>query len=155
MKTLLIRLLARPILWFGRCFLGWARLEAIDHLELGASIEEVIALYGQPVESSASEEIAKATSYTFAVGLFHEVVLTAIDGKVVQLTYWSQYAAPIHDLRWMLETYGKGIGWNEVERGYWYWRKDGRVRLWCSGIPAIGVGTKEYFEAKRASTEKA
>lgn len=114
----------------------------------------MIGLYGQPEASGACDEIEAGTSYTFAAGLFHEVTLTALDGRVAQITYWSHHAAPTRDLRWMLETYGKGIGWDEVERGYWYWRKDGRVRLWCSAAPAIGVATKAFFDAKRASKEK-
>lgn len=35
-----------------------------------------------------------------------------------------------------------------MEEGYWYQRNDGKVRLWCSAVPAIGVAFVEFLAAK-------
>ena len=74
--------------------------------------------------------------------------LLDLSGKVCLVTYWSAHADPNRDLRCMLAKYGNGVGWDEVEQGYLCIRKDGKVRLWCSAVPAIGVETTEYFVAK-------
>jgi hypothetical protein len=37
--------------------------------------------------------------------------------------------------------------WKEVNEGYTYLRADGSLRLWCSAVPAIGVGFEEYMKA--------
>lgn len=111
-----------------------------------------------PLESKEDEDFAEATIHTFSIRPFHEVVISEWNGKACSITYWSAYAAPNPDLKCMLETYGKGIGWNDVETGYWYFRKDDKVRLWCSVVPAIGVATTEYLnaagDAKRAKREQ-
>jgi hypothetical protein len=61
------------------------------------------------------------------------------------------------DLKCMLETYGEEVGWDNTEAGYWYFRKDGRVRIWCSAMPANGVATTEFLnaesDAKKAATD--
>jgi hypothetical protein len=42
-----------------------------------------------------------------------------------------------------------------MQEGYWYQRSDGSVRLWCSAIPAIGIGTVDFLRAKgEAKTAK-
>lgn len=137
--------------WLARTFFGMHRLESLEPVKLGAPIDDALRLYGAPLEQQPSDKIPGALSYTFSVELFHETVMTAIDGRVVHITYWSEYPDPARDLRWMLDTYGEGVEWNLVEAGYWYWRKDGRVRLWCSAAPGIGVGTREYFEAQQTN----
>ncbi|WP_050026348.1 hypothetical protein [Verrucomicrobium sp. BvORR034] len=48
----------------------------------------------------------------------------------------------------MFEGYKEGNGWQVMTEGYWYQRSDGRVRLWCSAIPAIGVAYTDFLRAK-------
>jgi hypothetical protein len=153
-----VQAFAPAILWIGRTFLRWNRLDHIDMVELETPISDVIELYGEPVESKPDEDFTEATCHTFSAGPFHEAVISEWNGKACSITYWSAYSAPTPDLKHMLETYGKGIGWNDVETGYWYFRKDDGVRLWCSAIPAIGVATTQYLKtagaAKRAKQER-
>jgi len=143
-----VQIFAPVILWFGRTCLQWNRLDHIKRVELESLITDVIDIYGEPIESNPTEDFPEATTHTFQPGLYHEAVICEWRGKACSITYWSSHASPTQDLKCMFETYGKGIGWREVETGYWYFRKDDKVRLWCSAIPAIGVATTEYMEAK-------
>ena len=34
-----------------------------------------------------------------------------------------------------------------MEEGYWYQREDGKIKLWCSAIPAIGVAYVDFLTA--------
>lgn len=82
------------------------------------------------------------------------VVIVEWNKKVCWITYWSPYGNPNRDLKYMLNKYGEGVGWNEHEAGYVCIRKDGRVWLRCSAAPAISVETAEYLDAKRAATPR-
>ena len=144
----ILRIAAPCILWFGRHFLKWNRLENIDLIDLDLPISEVIAAYGDPIHSEPDEEFPEAISHTFLAGPFHEAVVVQWNGKVCLVTYWSAHPDPNRDVKCMLQKYGQGIGWEEVEKGFLCVRKDGKVRLWCSVAPAIGVATTEYFDAK-------
>lgn len=141
--------------WFGCRFLGWGRLQNVQTIKLDAPIETVINTYGPPIESEPTEDYPGAITHTFHAGNFHKAVVNEVEGKARLITYWSNHASPIPDLKFMFDTYGEGIGWREVERGYWYWRQDDKVRLWCSVAPAIGVATSDYFEAKRIQQQLA
>ena len=143
------------VLWFGRKFLGWGRLDSIELVELGASFENVIALYGDPVESERDKYLPDATLHTFNVSPFHEAVIVEWNKKVCWITYWSAYGNPNRDLKCMLDKYGQGVGWNELEAGYVCIRKDGQVWLRCSAAPAISVETAEYLDAKRTASTTA
>ena len=144
----ILRATAPWILWFGWHVLKWNRLENIDLIDLDTPIDEVISVYGDPIESEPVEEFPEAVQHTFSAGPLHEAVVVEWNGKVGLITYWSAHADPNRDLKCMLAKYGKKIGWDEVEQGYLCIRKDGKVRLWCSVAPAIGVATVEYFSAK-------
>ncbi len=150
-----VQAVAPAILWFGRTFLRWNRLDRIQRLGLEALIADAFEVYGEPTESKPNADFPEATTYTFHPGPFHEVVISEWRGRACSITFWSAHAAPTPDLNCMLETYGQGIGWKDVETGYWYFRSDDKVRLWCSAAPAIGVATSEYLkaegEAKRAN----
>jgi len=138
-------------LWFARYFLKMNRLEEIDLIDLDTPIDEVISLYGDPIDSEPDEGFPEATSHTFSAGLFHEAVVVEWNRKVSLVAYWSAHADPNRDLECMLDKYGKEIGWDEVEQGYLCIRKDGKVQLWCSVAPAIGVAAVEYLDAKNRS----
>jgi len=148
-----IQFAAPAVLWFGRHFLKWNRLEHIDRIQLGVTIQDVAAAYGASIESNEDDEFTEAIVHTFSVGPFHEGVICEWKGQIHSITYWSKYSAPAPDLECMLDTYGQGIGWNVIEAGYWYFRKDNKIRLWCSAAPAIGVATAEFLEAKGAKEQ--
>jgi hypothetical protein len=67
---------------------------------------------------------------------------------IQSLTYWSEKADPARDLHSVLDFYRGDSNWQQVEQGYWYWREDGIIRLWCSAAPAIGVAFAEFFATK-------
>jgi hypothetical protein len=144
----LVRATAPCILWFGRRLLKWNRLEKIDLIDLDTPIDEVVSIYGDPIKSEPVEEFPEAILHSFCAGPFHEAVVVEWNRKVCAITYWSAHADPDRDLECMLVKYGRGIGWDEQDPGYLCIRKDGKVRLWCSAVPAIGVATTEYFAAK-------
>jgi hypothetical protein len=47
----------------------------------------------------------------------------------------------------MLEQYKGDSRWHVLEEGYWYQREDGKLKLWCSAAPAIGVAYTEFLSA--------
>jgi hypothetical protein len=143
------------VLWFGKTFLGWSRLKSIDLINLGTSMADVTALYGEADESEPDKYLSDATTHTFSIGPFHEAVIVEWKGRVCWITYWSPYGDRNQDLKCMLTKYGGDVGWNELEPGYVCVRKDGRVWLRCSAAPAISVETAEYLDAKRAASEQA
>ncbi|MHA3773917.1 hypothetical protein ACXR0O_20490 [Verrucomicrobiota bacterium sgz303538] len=128
--------------------LGRHRLETVETLPLGSSIDEAVRLYGAAIESGPSQDAPEITEYTFSVGRHHEAVISEWQEKVQSITFWSVKSDPGRDLRYMLDQYGEDSGWNVMEEGYWYQRKDGRIRLWCSVAPAIGVAYVEFLTAK-------
>jgi hypothetical protein len=148
-----LRVIVVVVLWIGRHFLKWNRLEKIDLVDLEAPIEDAVSLYGDPIKSEPDERVAGAIVHTFSAPPFHEVVVVEFNRRVHLITYWSVYPDPNRDLKCMLTEYGKGIGWNELEPGYLCVRKDEKVWLRCSVAPALCVETVEYLNAKRAATE--
>lgn len=140
-------------LWVARHILKLNRLSSIDLVDLDAPIEEPLGLYGDPTKSEPDKYLPGGTTHTFFVSPFHEAVVVECNKRVCAITYWSAYADPNRDLEYMLEQYGDGIGWNELNPGYVCVRKDGKVWLRCSVAPAISVETVEYLDAKRAASE--
>ena len=129
-------------------FHGRHRLEKIEKLPLGSSLGDAIGLYGEPIETKASDDSPEITQHTFAAGEYHEVVVSEWKESIQSITYWSSHADPGRDLDSMLEAYSGSSEWQVMEEGYWYQRKDGQIRLWCSAIPAIGVAFVDFFAAK-------
>lgn len=156
----LLRLCMRPVfavlLWSGRALFKWHRLDRILLVELGAPIGEVFALYdyGYPVTSLPDENLPGATVHTLTAGLFHTAVVVQWNGRVCCVAYWSEYPDRQRDLKCMLDKYGQGLGWKELEPGYVCVRNDNRVWLRCSAAPAISVETAEYLAAKGAASER-
>jgi hypothetical protein len=54
----------------------------------------------------------------------------------------------------MLKYYQENSRWSLLEQGYWYVRDDGKLKLWCSAIPAIGVAYAKFLSTA-AELEKA
>jgi len=124
------------------------RLESVEMLPLGASIDEAIKLYGEPFEKKPSEDALEITEYGFWVGSYHEAVIFEYQGKVQSITYWSAKSDPGRDLRCMLDRYKEDSHWRVMEEGFWYQRMDEKLRLWCSAIPAIGIAYVDFLETK-------
>lgn len=127
--------------------LGKHRLKHIRPLPLGSSLSEAISLYGEPFESEADKEVSEVTVHTFAAGKYHEVVVTEWQNRIQSITYWSAKGDPPRDLAWMLENYKDDSQWALVEEGYLYQREDGKLRLWCSAVPTLGVAYIDFFIA--------
>lgn len=150
-----LRIVLRPaflaILWCARTFLKVDRLERIELVDLGMPIEDVFALYDydEPVESEPDQYLPAATVHTMTAGPFHTVVVVEWKGKVCLVAYLPDYPHPNRDLKCMLDKYGQGIGWRELEPGYVCIRNDDQVWLRCSAGPGISVETVEYLDAKR------
>ncbi|MFN7562845.1 MAG: hypothetical protein ACK5TH_13765, partial [Prosthecobacter sp.] len=127
---------------------GRHRLEALPPLALGCSVADAVKLYGEPVKSEPSDDSPEITQHMFAAGAYHEVVASEWNEIIQSITYWSAKADPVRDLQFMLNAYGDSSDWDVMEEGYWYQRKDGAIRLWCSAIPAIGVAYVDFLRAK-------
>lgn len=125
-------------------------LQNLPLIDLGATAESAIALYGDPIETSPKEEFPEASSMTFSPDELHEVVITVWNGAVHQVVYWFEDPSPDEDLVFIAGHYRDGQNWVELNPGYLYYREDEEIRLWCSALPAIGVGTIEYFKAESA-----
>ena len=126
-------------------------LQNIQLIDLGATIESAIALYGDPIETSQREDFPAASSMTFSPDDLHEIVVTEWNGLVHQVVYWFEDPSPDDDLIFIADHYRDGQDWVELNPGYLYYREDEEIRLWCSALPAIGVGTIEYFKAESAA----
>ena len=129
-------------------FFGRHRLDTMKLLPLGSSLADAVKLYGTPLEEESLEEASEIIQYTFSLGLYHEAVVLEWKQKIQSITYWSVKSDPARDLRYMLEQYQCGSRWCVMEEGYWYHREDDKVRLWCSAVPAIGVGYIDFLDAK-------
>jgi len=149
-----IAILVIPIMWFGRVFLKWNRLEKLEMVKLLVPFEDAVALYGEPDDREPSEKNPDATVYTFSASLFHEVSVTAWKGVIHSVTYWSSHASPAQDLACVMERYSQGQNWHPLTEGYLYQREDGRRRLWCSAMPAIGVATTEFLDNEKSPTDE-
>jgi hypothetical protein len=135
--------------WVGRVFLRWNRLEKLPFVPLGGTIAQARAAWDEPTSVKPAAGLPELITYTFRPSAFHDVVVEELRGSIVAIVFWSSHPAPRQDLAYLLRVYGEEVGWQEVERGYWYWRQDGQVRLWCSAAPAIGVATLAYFAARK------
>jgi hypothetical protein len=129
-------------------FLGRHRLETVALLPLGRSVSEAVEIYGSPLETGPSEETAEITQHTFSVGRYHQAIAFEWKGTIQSITYRSAKSDPARDLRYVLDCYEDGSKWRVMEEGYLFHREDGRVRLWCSVFPAIGVAYVEFLAAK-------
>lgn len=126
-------------------------------IPIGASMQEIDDLYGKPEKQEEDEDDPKNTVYTFDA-LFHEVVVTVADDRVIGVSYWTNPddAQPDKDLEFVLKSYGEGQEWNELTPGYSAVRADGRRRVNFSAMPVIGVTEVDYqgFRDKADSSKE-
>jgi hypothetical protein len=145
-----VRFVEPLILWFGRRFLSWDRLDKVELIELDSPFDDVVSLYGNPIESEPDQWLPGATLHTMRAGPFHDVMIVEWKNRVCFVAYWPVYPDPNRDLKCMLEKYGENIGWREHEPGYVCIRNDEKVWLRCSVVSSPSVETSEYLEAKLA-----
>jgi hypothetical protein len=86
--------------------------------------------------------------HSFRVGDYHEVVAMVWQNQVRSIIYWSAKADPARDLRCVLESYKGDSRWFALEEGYWYQREDGKLKVWCSAAPVIGIADVEFLSVK-------
>jgi hypothetical protein len=117
-------------------------------LPLGATLDDAIALYGDPSEAYVDDDMPETMGFCFRDGLVPKIIAWQWKDQIQAVVYYSDSSNPGRDLAIMMDTYGDGQKWIAVEQGYLYFRADERVRLTCSAVPILAVGTAEYFDAK-------
>jgi hypothetical protein len=127
---------------------GPTLLQDIPLLNLGSSIEDAIGLYGPYTKKIPNEGFPEAAGYSFEPSPFHIIDVWIWRSQVSAVVYHSARGEPDLDLKTVWHKYGERQEWKTVNEGYNYLRMDGRQRLWCSAVPAIGIGIEEYMEAE-------
>lgn len=117
-------------------------------LPLGSPIREANSLYGEPAESSPSDNAPEIIRHSFIASDYHEVRVSEWEGTAQSIVYFSSKSSPNRDLERVFKAYHGGDGWQVMQEGYWYQRRDGTIRLWCSAMPAIGVAFTDFLILK-------
>jgi hypothetical protein len=136
----------RFLRWLQRSFGRPSPLSKIELLPLGTTLDDAIALYGDPSEAYQDEDMPEAMGFCFREGLVPKLIAWLWKDEIQAVVYYSDNSNPSRDLTAMLDAYADGHSWSEVNQGYLYIRRDGRLRLTCSAIPIYAVGTAEYFK---------
>jgi len=133
-----------------KCFLRLVnQFDEVPKIPLESPIEEALRLYGKPCEQKPYEDFPEVTEYGFLVTGRIDILVGEWQGKVHWISFWGRrWEDPGRDLQFVLDAYGEQIGWNELEKGYLYRRKDGKFLLNCSAMPVIGVKTAAYSRAE-------
>jgi len=124
-------------------------LASVPMVKLLTPMEHVRTQYGSPSGSLPHDAVPDATMHDFEVAGSVLVRTTEWNGVVHEAVYIPENPMPDDDLRTVAEVYGEGQEWNTMSEGYMYQRADGLVRLWCSAMPPIGVGTVEFSKERR------
>lgn len=126
---------------------GPTLLQDIPLLELGSVLDDATGLYGPHTETIPNEDFPESTGYSFEPTPYHLVDVWIWRSRVSAVVYHSAKGDPELDLETIMTKYGEKQEWKTINVGYTYLRADDRVRLWCSAVPAIGVGIEEYMQA--------
>jgi hypothetical protein len=140
-------LMQRLLRWLHRNFGRPSPLSKIDLLPLGTTLDEAIKLYGDPSEAYQDDDLPEAMGFCFRDGLVPKIIAWLWKGEIQAVVYHSDNSNPGRDLTALLDAYADGQNWTEVNQGYLYIRRDGKLRLTCSAAPMYAVGTAEYFRA--------
>ncbi|MEM9644141.1 MAG: hypothetical protein AAF989_04025 [Planctomycetota bacterium] len=127
--------------------LGPHLLQDLTLLSLGSTVDDAISRYGPFESEEPNEHLSQSSRYRFRLNDLHLVDVWQWNGRVHAVVYHSAKGDPDMDLKTMFKFYGEDKNWLEVNEGYTYDRDDKNVRLWCSAMPSIGVGTAEYMAA--------
>jgi hypothetical protein len=129
---------------------GPTLLQDIPLLELGSTIADATTLYGPHTERRPNEDYPESECYSFEPSKFHAIDVWMWKSVVHAIVYYSAKGEPDLDLKTIFDKYGESQPWMTINEGYTYRRQDGHVRLWCSAMPAIGVGTESYMQTEGA-----
>lgn len=146
---LLVLLIVRPVLWVGATFFGWGRIAKLDLPALGDSVESYEDAVG-PRDATCPGEVPGTTMHDFELP-FHLVRLVTVDGNIAAVVVHSARPSPADDLSSMMGHFGGESDWKALTPGYSYRCAERGIQLWCSVMPIIGVGTKEYLAMEAAS----
>lgn len=127
---------------------GPTLLQDIPLLAIGSTIDDAAKLYGPHVDCKPNEDLPDSECYSYEPSKFHAIEVWTWKSQVHAIVYYSSKGEPELDLKTMFERYGESQSWVTINEGYTYRRQDGEVRLWCSAMPAIGVGTERYLRAE-------
>lgn len=126
---------------------GPTLLQDIPLLDLGSTLEDATNLYGQHAEMIPSEGFPEAIGYSFEPSQYHAIDVWIWRSQVSAVVYHSAKGESDLDLKTVWNKYRETQEWKTINEGYTYLREDGRVRLWCSAVPTIGVGLEEFMRA--------
>jgi hypothetical protein len=127
---------------------GPTLLQDIELLDLGTTIDDATRLYGKHVETKQNEDLPESECYSFEPSEYHGIDVWIWKSAVHAIVYFSAKGEPEMDLTTIREKYGGKQHWDTINEGFTYRRADQQVRLWCSAMPAIGVGSEEYMRAE-------
>jgi len=122
----------------------------IDQIPLLSSLDAAVAAYGEPYEQTEDEKLPNTTRYSFDVQDRHLVEIWIWNSVVHQVLYTSPRGDDSLDLQTVFDAYGSGGEWVAMTEGYRYRSGDDSVRVWCSAMPVIGVGTKEFVHFRES-----
>lgn len=132
-------------------FVGPTLLEDIHLPPIGSSIGQVRQHYGNETGVEQGDSDASSSCHTFEPSEYHQVVVWAKQGKVQAVIFFSANGDPELDLETVMTAYGNDSRWVEINPGYDYRLSDDSIRLWCSVMPGIGVGTTDFVKAQDQS----
>jgi len=124
--------------------LGPQLLGDIEQIPLRCSVEEARAAYGTSCEDTEDVGLPNTKRHCFEVKGLHLVEIWVWNGIVHQILYTSPHGDGPLDLQTVFDSYRSGGDWVTMTEGYRYRSGDDSVRVWCSVIPSIGVGTKDF-----------
>ncbi len=127
-----------PWLFIGRYILGRNRIRSLNLPNLGISRPEFEKVVGGKSELDRDDDGNEY--YIYEYGLHHAIrVWYNTAGTTIRYVIVSARSSPDDDLKTMMQKYGDGHKWNEINPGYLYCRDDMRIKLNCSVMPIIGV----------------
>jgi hypothetical protein len=134
----IVHVIAHIWTWVERFILGKNKLRSLDLPPLGLTKDALERIAGRkPLEHTIENGIQHLV---FQYGGYHVMqIWLDRDGKATRYVYRSARPSPKDDLLVVLERYGQGLGWHETEPGYLYRRDDGKIQVYCSAAPLIGV----------------
>lgn len=118
----------------------------IPQIPLPCKLDEAFEAYGEPYEQAKEDELPDTQTYAFEVHDLHLVQIWVWKSEVHQILYTSPRGDSAMDLQTVFDAYGGGQEWTTWTEGYRYANADDSLRVWCSAMPVIGVGTKEFVQ---------
>ncbi len=156
-----MKMLKRSIAWFNQVMeylvdsvrlrlIGPHLLCDIQQVPLGCGLDDALSAYGEPYEQWSDDDLPDTQTYSFEVQDLHLVQIWVWKSAVHQILFTSPRGDSSQDLQTVFDAYGGGEEWTTWTKGYRYASSDDSVRVWCSAMPVIGVGTKEFVHFRES-----